>query len=121
MNREYAVEARKVAEKLGGNVKLYKSDPEALQDVVNGQIDAAITDAVAGGYAIKTAGLDLRLVDEFIESYQMGWAVKQGKPNLVKAVNAALAAMVADGTYRTLSESIIGIDPTPAEPIRSIL
>lgn len=110
-----------MAEKLGGEVKLYKSDPEALQDVVNGQIDAAITDAVAGSYAIKTAGLDLRLVDEFIESYQMGWAVKQGKPNLVRAVNTALAAMVADGTFRALGESIIGFDPTPAEPIQSIL
>ena len=110
-----------MAEKLGGNVKLYKSDPEALQDVVNGQIDAAITDAVAGGYAIKTAGLNLQLVDEFIESYQMGWAVKQGKPNLVKAINTALAAMVADGTFSTLGKDIIGIDPTPAKPIRSIL
>lgn len=110
-----------MAERLGGEIKLYKSDPEALQDLVNGQIDAVITDAVAGGYAIKTAGLELRLIDEFIDSYQMGWAVKKGKPNLVNAVNAALADMVADGTYRALAESIIGIDPTPAEPIASQL
>lgn len=110
-----------MAEELGGEVKLYKSDPDALQDVVNGQIDAAITDAVSGGYAIKTAGLKLELVDEFIESYQMGWAVKQGKPNLVKAINSALAEMVSDGTFARLGEETIGIDPTPAEPIRSIM
>lgn len=110
-----------MAENLGGEVKLYKADPDALQDVVNGQIDAAITDAVSGGYAIKTAGLNLRLVDEFIESYQMGWAVKLGKPNLVKAINGALSEMVADGTFAKLGEDIIGIDPTPADPIRSIL
>ena len=110
-----------MAEELGGTVKLYKSDPEALQDLVNGQIDAVITDAVAGGYAIKTAGLELRLVDEFIESYQMGWAIKNGKPNLTRAVNAALDAMIKDGTYASLSENILGIDPTPKEPIPSNL
>jgi polar amino acid transport system substrate-binding protein len=110
-----------MAENLGGEVKLYKSDPEALQDLVNGQIDAVITDAVAGGYAIKTAGLALRQVDEFIDSYQMGWAVKKGKPNLVRAINAALDDMIADGTYAKLAMEIIGIDPTPKEPIQSQL
>lgn len=110
-----------MAEKLGGTVKLYKSDPEALQDLVNGQIDAVITDAVAGSYAIKTAGLELRLVDEFIESYQMGWAVKKGKPNLTRAVNDILAEMIEDGTYARLSEEILGMDPTPADPIPSNL
>ncbi|MFK8082468.1 MAG: transporter substrate-binding domain-containing protein [Granulosicoccus sp.] len=110
-----------MAEELGGDVKLYKSDPEALQDLVNGQIDAVITDAVAGSYAIKTAGLDLRMVDEFIESYQMGWAIKKDNSNLVRAVNAALDAMIADGTYAQLAEEIIGTDPTPADPIKSNL
>lgn len=110
-----------MAEELGGEIKLYKSDPEALQDLVNGQIDAVITDAVAGGYAIKEAGLELKMIDEFIDSYQMGWAVKQGKPNLVKAVNSALDAMIADGTYAELANKIIGIDPTPEEPIQSRL
>ena len=110
-----------MAENLGGEVKLYKSDAEAMQDVANGRIDAAITDAVSGGYAIKIAGLELRLVDEFIESYQMGWPVKQGKPNLVKAINKTLAEMIEDGTYAALGQDILGMDPTPAEPIRSIL
>lgn len=110
-----------MAEKLGGEVKLYKSDPEALQDLVNGQIDAVITDAVAGGYAIKTAGLPLSMVDEFIDSYQMGWAVKKGKPNLVRAINGALDSMIEDGTYAELAFDIIGIDPTPEEPIQSQL
>ncbi len=108
-----------MAEELGGEVKLYKSDPEALQDLVNGQIDAVITDAVAGSYAIKTAGLDLRMVDEFIDSYQMGWAIKKDKPNLVRAVNEALDTMIADGTYAQLAKEIIGTDPTPEEPIKS--
>lgn len=110
-----------MAEQLGGVVKSYKSDPEALQDLANGNISAVITDAVAGAYAIKEAGLPLKLIDGYIESYQMGWAVKQGKPNLVKAINAALAAMVDDGTFASIADDVIGIDPTPSEPIRSII
>jgi polar amino acid transport system substrate-binding protein len=110
-----------MAENLGGEVKSYKSDPEALQDLANGNIDSVITDAVAGAYAIKEAGLPLKLIDGYIESYQMGWAVKQGKPNLVKAINGVLAAMIEDGTFAGIANDVIGIDPTPSEPIRSIL
>lgn len=110
-----------MAEKLNGEVKSYKSDPEALQDLANGNIDAVITDAVAGAYAIKEAGLPLKLIEGYIESYQMGWAVKQGKPNLVKAINEALAAMIEDGAFARIANDIIGIDPTPSDPIRSII
>jgi polar amino acid transport system substrate-binding protein len=110
-----------MAEGLGAAVRTYRADPDALQDVANGNIDAAITDAVAGAYAIKTASMPLRLIDGFIESYQVGWAVKPGKPNLVTAVNAALAEMVADGSFARIAMAEIGIDPTPKEPIRSLL
>ncbi len=110
-----------MAEALGAEVRTYRADPDALQDVANGNIDAAITDAVAGAYAIKTGGLPLRLVDPFIESYQMGWAVKPGKPNLVTAINGALGEMVADGTFAQIGMAEIGLDPTPADPMRSRL
>ena len=110
-----------MAEKLGGEVKSYKSDPEALQDLANGNIDSVITDAVAGAYAIKEAGLPLKLIKGYIESYQMGWAVKKDKPNLVAAVNGALAAMIGDGTFAGIANDIIGLDPTPSDPIRSII
>ena len=110
-----------MAEALGGNVKTYKSDPEALQDLANGNIDAVITDSVAGAYAIKTANLPLTLVPGFIESYQMGWAVKQGKPQLVMAINTALADMISDGTFAKIGEEVLGLDPTPSDPIRSLL
>lgn len=110
-----------MAENLGGEVRSYKSDPEALQDLANGNIDSVITDSVAGAYAIKEAGLPLKLIDGYIESYQMGWAVKKGKPNLVTAINNTLAAMVKDGTFASIANDVIGLDPTPKEPIRSII
>ncbi|MCB1715247.1 MAG: transporter substrate-binding domain-containing protein [Candidatus Competibacteraceae bacterium] len=110
-----------LAEKLDADIKTYKADPDALQDLVNGNIDAVITESIAAAYAIKTANLPLRLVDELLDSFQMGWAVKQGKPNLVRAINQALAAMIADGTYERIAMDMIGLNPAPRQPIRSIL
>jgi polar amino acid transport system substrate-binding protein len=108
-----------LAEALTGDVKTYASDPEAMQDVINGQIDGAIVDGIGGAWAIKTGNLPLRLVDGFLSAYQMGWAVQKDRPNLVRAINAALGEMVADGTYKSIAMEVLGVDPTPREPIRT--
>ncbi|MGI9331577.1 MAG: transporter substrate-binding domain-containing protein [Gammaproteobacteria bacterium] len=110
-----------MAERLGGTVKLYKADVEAMQDCVNGRVDSIILDSIAAAYAIKKSKLPLRWTPELIEPYQLGWAVKQGKPNLVRAINAARAEMVADGTFAKLVEPLVGYDPSPKDPIKSIL
>ena len=110
-----------LVDRLGGVVKTYKADPDALTDLVNGNVDSVVTDSVAGAYAVKTAGLPVRMLDGFIDSYQLGWAVKQGKPNLVRAINGALGEMVKDGSFAAIAADLIGIDPTPKEPIRSQL
>lgn len=110
----------KIAEGLGGEVKSYKAESDAMQDLANGQVDAIITDAVAAAYAIESSDLPLKLLDEPVSSIQKGFAIKMGKPNLARAVNEALAEMVADGTYGELTSDLIGFDPAPAEPIRTI-
>ena len=99
----------------------YKADVEAMQDVVNQQTDGMVTDSIAGAYAISKAGLPLKLVGSLHSPYQMGWAVKKGKPNLVRAVNATRAAMVEDGTVARLFGDLIGFDPSPQDPIKSLL
>ena len=104
-----------------GKVLTYQTDVDGMRDVINGNIDGIILDAIAGSYALKNAGLPLRPMPEFQQSYQLGWAVQKGKPNLVKAVNAAHWDMVADGTFAEICEPLIGFDPTPKDPIRSIL
>lgn len=108
-----------LAEALTDTVKTYGSDPEALQDVINGNIDGAVVDGIGGAYAIKTGNLPLKLVDGFLDSYQMGWAVQKTRPNLVRAINGALGEMVSDGTFAEIAMAEIGIDPTPREPIRT--
>lgn len=110
-----------LVESWGAEAVLYKSDVEAMQDVVNGQAAGTVTDAIAGSYMIAASKLPLRAVGGLHSPYQMGWAVKKGKPNLVAAINETRAAMVQDGTMKKIFIEMIGIDPTPANPTRSML
>jgi polar amino acid transport system substrate-binding protein len=102
-----------------GEIKTYKSETDAFQDLVNGNIDAIVTDGISASFNIKQSRLPLRLVDTPLSTLQKAWAIKKGKPNLVKAINKAIAEIVADGTYVKLTSDFIGVDAAPKEPIRS--
>ncbi|KQT64368.1 MULTISPECIES: transporter substrate-binding domain-containing protein [unclassified Aureimonas] len=110
----------KIAEEKGATVKGYKAEADAIQDLVNGNIDAVITDSIAGAWAIKEAKLPLVMTDDYVSRVQKGFAIKMGKPELTAAINKALAEMVADGTYAKLTTDLIGFDPAPKEPTRSL-
>jgi polar amino acid transport system substrate-binding protein len=110
----------KIAEELGAEVKPYKAESDAIQDLVNGNVDAVITDAIAAGYAIKVSNLPLQMVEEPVSSVQKGFAIKMGKPNLTAAINKTLAEIIADGTYAAMTTDLVGYSPSPAEPIRTI-
>lgn len=109
----------KLAEERGATVKAYKAEADALQDLVNGNVDGVITDSIAAAYAIKASKLPLTLTDDYVSHIQKGFPFKKGKPNLVKAVNKALADMIADGTYAKLTTELVGYSPAPKDPIRS--
>lgn len=110
---------QKLAEERGATIKTYKAESDAIQDLVNGNIDAVITDSIAAAYDIDKSKLPLELVEGYLSHIQKGFPFKKGKPNLVKAVNKALADMVADGTYAKLTTPLVGYSPAPKEPIRS--
>lgn len=110
-----------LADGMGASVKGYKSESDGLQDLANGNIDAVITDAVAAGYAIKTAHLPLVMTEDYVSHVQKGFAFNKDRGELVAKVNKALADMIADGTYAKLTTDLVGFDPHPAEPIRSML
>ncbi|WP_378942370.1 transporter substrate-binding domain-containing protein [Mesorhizobium sp. ANAO-SY3R2] len=109
-----------IAEGLGAEVKFYKAESDAMQDLANGNVDAIITDAIAAAYVIKVSNLPLKLVDEPVSSIQKGFAIKKGKPQLTAAINKTLGEMIADGTYAKLTSDLIGFDPAPKEPILTL-
>ena len=102
-----------------GELKTYKSETDAFQDLVNGNLDAIVTDGISASFNIKQSHLPLRLVETPLSNLQKAWAIKKGKPNLVKAVNKAIADMIADGTYTKLTADFVGFNAAPKDPIRS--
>ncbi|MDE0111747.1 MAG: transporter substrate-binding domain-containing protein [Albidovulum sp.] len=110
-----------IVEQLRGDLKAYKADVDGMQDLVNGNIEAVILESIAANYAITKSMLPLRSLPGLIDPAQLGWAVKKGKPNLVRAINATRAQMVEEGKVAELFEDILGYDPSPKEPIRSML
>jgi polar amino acid transport system substrate-binding protein len=110
---------QKLAEERGATVKTYKAESDAIQDLVNGNIDAVITDSIAAAYSIQASKLPLTMTEDYVSHIQKGFPFTKGKTNIVKAVNKALADMIADGTYEKLTAPLIGYSPAPKEPIRT--
>ena len=110
----------KLAEKLNvTETKYYQSDIDAMRDLANGNVDGMITDAIVGAWGISKSSLPIRATDGYLSRIQKGFAIRKDKPNLAKAMNKALADMVADGTYQKMTTEILGYSPNPQEPIRS--
>ena len=95
------------------NVVTYESDIIALQDLTTGRIDAVITDKLVGFMAMDESGLAIQTLGDVLEQDEMGIAVQKGDADLLAAINEALEAMIADGTYEQISlrwfpENILG-------------
>lgn len=96
-------QARAVQRESGGNVELVlrESVDAALGAVIAGDADAAIVDAVSLAL-FNRAGHDLIIVGESLQPAPYVVVVPVDAPDLLGAVNAALAALAADGTLATL-------------------
>ena len=73
----------------------------------------------AAYFLIQASKLPLTMTEDYVSHIQKGFPFTKGKPNIVKAVNKALADMIADGTYEKLTAPLIGYSPAPKEPIRT--
>ncbi len=86
----------------------YDSDVIALQDLTTGRIDAVITDAVVGFSAIMENGLKIKDVGAPLYVDEMGITVRKEDTALLADLNAALDAIIADGTYDRISQKWLG-------------
>jgi polar amino acid transport system substrate-binding protein len=100
------------ARKLAGvkKVSTYQADIQALREVENGRLDAAITSKLMGLYEIKQAGIAVKPVGDELYPDAAAIPVAKGNDKLLKAINKALADMKADGTYQKISEKWFGQD-----------
>ena len=100
------------ARKLQGvkKVATYQSDIQALREVENGRLDAAITSKLMGLYEIKDANLKVKPVGDELYPDAAAIPVAKGNDQLLKAINKALTDMKSDGTYTKISQKWFGED-----------
>ena len=99
------------AREQGYTVKTYKGLPELLLELENGRVEAIIGDSIAVILAAKASGRDIAQIEDLVtESVGAGIAIRRGNPELHAAMQAALDAMQADGTYLSIAKEWVGGD-----------
>ena len=91
-------------------VKNFPKDTDARAALVAGRVDAWVTDKFVAKAAIEASPEDRLELGDFVFVERIATAVKKGNASLVKAVDDALAALMADGTYEALSKKYFGED-----------
>jgi polar amino acid transport system substrate-binding protein len=99
-------------EKLPGlkEMKNFPKDTDCRAALVNGRVDAWVTDRFVALEALKAdpkAGLH---AGDFVFVERIATAVQKGNSSLAEAWNKALAKILADGTYERISKKYMGED-----------
>ncbi|MFD6534138.1 ABC transporter substrate-binding protein [Streptomyces sp. NPDC060184] len=95
-------ESAKCGAKGAISIEAFDNDLEAQTRLRAGGADAGSSDFPVAAYAVKTSGggKDFQLVGEQVEAAPYGIAVAKGNDELTKAIQAALDAIIKDGTYQ---------------------
>ncbi|MDA3901422.1 MAG: ABC transporter substrate-binding protein [Spirochaetes bacterium] len=93
------------AEKLGAEIKLYEDDNQTLIELLNGRLDAVITDRVVGLNAITKieGGSKLTLAGSLLRTEECAIAFQKDS-TLRDEVNKVLQEMRDDGTLKAISD-----------------
>jgi len=80
----------------------YQKQSDATNAVVTGKDDAMLADSPVCAYAVKQTNGALALAGDIYDSAPYGYVVAKDKTDLAKAISAAVQALIADGTYKTI-------------------
>jgi len=101
---------------VASEVKIYQTQDEANQDLAAGRVDAVMADSIAlqafldsdaGKACCKSAGMVAG--DAEVLGAGVGFGLRQGDP-LKDKLNAAIAAIRADGTYAAITAKYFSFD-----------
>ena len=98
----------------GMQIKTYTNAPDAFTDLEAGNITGVINDEPSSEAEVQGRS-DLKVVEPIDTGEHYGIAVAKTNPNLTKAINGALAAIIADGTYKTIFNKYFPGVPVPPE------
>lgn len=113
--------AQKVKDNYAADVALqeYGTYTECVEALKSGAVDAVTTDnVILAGYAAQDPS-QLKVVGEGFSVENYGVGLKKGDTAGTAAINAAIASMIADGSWRQALDDTVGADftvtvtPTP--------
>ncbi len=117
--------AQKVKDTYAADVALqeYGTYSECVEALKSGAVDAVTTDnVILAGFAAQSPG-ELKVVGEGFSTENYGIGLKKGDDGGVAALNAAIGAMIADGSWGKALEATVGPSgfTIPAAPTPGVL
>ena len=90
-------------EKIGITPKKYDTTPDAINDLLNGGLDAVVADGpVVIWFQTKNPSAEIKSVEADVAPEYYGIAMKLGNKDLANKVNASLKKLIDNGTYNDL-------------------
>jgi len=103
--------AKKAQEIPGAEIRSFDSAPLALQELLNGNVEAVINDAPVTLYAIKTANLSgIKIASQLLTEEFYGIATRKNAP-VLPAINRGLKQILANGTYQEIYQKWFNTQP----------
>lgn len=89
-------------------VRTYENATLALRDVALGRVDAALFSRYVGAYLAEQNGLAVKATPELLNTEVNAMSFRKGEAAFKAAVDAALIAMIEDGTLTAISQRWLG-------------
>jgi cystine transport system substrate-binding protein len=101
----------KIAEAAGAELVGTDGFEQSIQLVLTGRADATINDSLSFlDFKKQKPDAPVKIAAEKAEADASGIIVRKGDPELVAAINQALADIKADGTYQKIADTYFGQD-----------
>jgi polar amino acid transport system substrate-binding protein len=97
-------EACKAAGKPAITVDRYQRQDQATAAVVSGKDDAMLADSPVAAYAVEQTNGQLELLGDIYDAAPYGYVIEKDQTEFAQAVADAVAALISDGTYKTILE-----------------
>ena len=85
-------------------VDRYQRQDQATAAVVSGKDDAMLADSPVLAYAVKQTNGQLELLGDIYDAAPYGYVIDKEQADFAQAVADAVAALISDGTYKTVLE-----------------
>jgi polar amino acid transport system substrate-binding protein len=95
----------------GATLVPFKNATDAFAALQAGNVDAVVNDLPVSAEILKDDPRGMEIVAQIATGEQYGFAVSKDNPELLKAINDALAKVKAAGTYNQIYEKWFGILP----------